>query len=155
MNIKQQLFTHDDRDRHEEKTAVSLQQQLNLIGHIQSATFGAALTFLLFTLRNQTLTGHEVFVLWLFLLVAPPAISATLLISPVWRLLPLARRINAIVGGFGVSWLAVLIFYIAMPGSVLLSFLYLLFMAGYMAVIIGLWFFLQRRATVADEPLFP
>ncbi len=140
------------------KTAVSLRQQLQFIQRLMSVALGAALTFLLFVFTDANYIGRAGAFLWLMLLFAPPAGSFLLLISPVWRLLPLNERSNTILLGFGISWLATLIFYVSSLSGYYaptwVRVLFLLFMAGYLLFMLGLGFFLQRYAA-HDETLFP
>ncbi|HRQ38230.1 MAG TPA: hypothetical protein PLD25_09980 [Chloroflexota bacterium] len=155
--MKQHLFDHEELL--ESATAVSLQRQLESILRILYLALGAALTFLLFAFSDATdYLGREGFFLWFMLFLGPPAVSFLLLISPTWRLLPLRRRINPILLGFWISWLAAFIFYIsALSGygtPLWLRLLYLLLVGGYLCFILGLSFFLWRRVTT-DETLFP
>lgn len=142
----------------EMKTAVSLHHQLQHIQRVLFMALGAALTFLLFALANADQIGSFGFFLWLMLLFGPSATSFLLLISPVWRLLALKERSNTILLGFGVSWLALLIFYVASlrggywPTWVRVT--YWLFLAGYLLFMLGLGFAMQRRSA-NDETLFP
>ena len=140
------------------KTAVSLRQQLQFIQRVMSVALGAALTFLLFVFTDAHHIGRAGAFLWLMLLFGPPAGSFLLLISPVWRLLPLNERSNTILLGFGISWLATLIFYVSSLSGYYaptwVRVLFLLFMAGYLLFMLGLGFFLQRYAA-HDETLFP
>ncbi|MBE2197298.1 MAG: hypothetical protein IAE79_01730 [Anaerolinea sp.] len=155
--MKQHVFDYEEVQ--EMATAVSLQRQLESIQRLMHMALGAALTFLLFALSGAVdYMGREGAILWLMLLFGPPAVSLLLLISPTWRLLPLNQRINPILLGLVVSWLATFVFYISSlsryGAPLWLRMLYLLFTVGYMFGILGFGFFLRRRATAA-ESLFP
>jgi hypothetical protein len=157
MRMKQQLFDYEEE--REMETAVSLRGQLELIQRMMFMALGAALTFLLFVIDDQPQVGRGGGILFLMLLLAPPAVSLMMLVSPIWRLLPLGRRVNTVMLGLGISWLALLIFYLAslsgFGAPLWLRMTYLLFTAGYLLLILGFWYFLQRRARAADESLFP
>ncbi|MFO7683787.1 MAG: hypothetical protein R6X34_27470 [Chloroflexota bacterium] len=155
--MKQQTF--DYGEVHEMATAVSLQRQMETIRRFMHMALGAALTFLLFALTDAHFIGREGIILWLLLLFGPPTASLLLLVSPTWRLLPLSQRLNPILLGLAISWLATFIFYASSISGfgvpLWLRMLYLLFTTGYLLGIIGFGFFLRRRATAADEALFP
>ncbi len=160
--MKQHHFEYEGFE--EMPMAVSLQRQLESILRLLHLALGAALTFLLFAFSGAAdYLGRAGFFLWLMLLLGPPAASFLLLISPTWRGLPLARRINPILLGFAVSWLAAFIFYISSLSGygtpLWLRLLYLLLVGSYLLFILGLSFFLWRRVTArrvtADETLFP
>jgi hypothetical protein len=157
MHMKQQMSDYDEME--EMATAVSLKRQMETIQRFLYMALGAVLTFLLFVLTNSPYISNQVAFLWLMLLLGPPAISLLLLISPTWRLLPLSKRLSPVMSGLSVSWLATLIFYVSSLSGyrspLWVSILYLLFMAGYLLLILGVWYFLQRRARAADESLFP
>lgn len=155
--MKQQSFDYGEVQ--EMATAVSLQRQMETMQRQLYMALGAALTFLLFALTDAGDIGREGFILWLLLLLGPPTLSLLLLVSPTWRLLPLSQRLNPILLGLAVSWLAAFIFYISSISGygapLWLRLMYLLFTAGYLLGILGFSFFLRRRATAAAETLFP
>jgi nitrate reductase NapE component len=155
--MKQQMFDYEEVE--EMATVVSLKRQMETVQRFLFMALGAALTFLLFALTDAAFIGHEGFILWLVLFLGPPAVSLLLLISPTWRRLPLGKRISPVMLGLSVSWLATFIFYVSsLSGYVAplwLRLSYLLFTAGYLLLILGFWYVLQRRARVADESLFP
>ncbi len=155
--MKQHLF--DNEELLESATAVSLQRQLESILRILYLALGAALTFLLFAFSGAAdYLGRTGFFLWLMLFLGPTAVSFLLLISPTWRRLPLARRINPILLGLSVSWLAAVTFYISWLGDygipLWLRLVCLLMVGSYLCFILGLSFFLWRRVTT-NETLFP
>lgn len=154
--MKQRLF--DDEEVEKMVTVVSLQRQIETVHRFLYMAFGATLTFLLFALTDLTGIGREGFILFLLLFLGPPTVSLLLLISATWRLLPLNQRINSIMLGLAISWLATFVFYISSLSGygtpMWLRMLYLLFTVSYLLGIIGFSFFLRHR-NMADETLFP
>ena len=155
--MKQQMSDYNEVE--EMATAVSLERQMETVQRFLYLALGAALTLLLLVLDDQPYIGRGGAILCLMLLLGPPAVSLLMLGSPIWRLLPLGRRINTIVLGLGISWLAFLIFYLSslsgFGSPFWLRLTYLLFTAVYLLLILGSWYFLQRRARAVDESLFP
>jgi hypothetical protein len=155
--MKQQMFDYEEVE--EMATAVSLKRQLETTQRFLFMAVGSALTILLFVLTDSPYISRPVAFLWLMLLLGPPAISLLLLVSPTWRLLSLSTRISPVMSGLSVSWLATLIFYVSSLSGyrspLWVSIFYLLFMAGYLLLILGVWYFLQRRIRAVDESLFP
>lgn len=155
--MKQQMFDYEEVE--EMATAVFLKRQLETIQRFLFMALGSVLTILLFVLTDSPYISRPVGFLWLMLLLGPPATSLLLLVSPTWRLLPLSKRINPVMAGLSVSWLATVIFYVSSLSGyrspLWVSIFYLLFIAGYLLLILGVWYVLQRRIRAADESLFP
>ncbi len=89
-------------------------------------------------------------VLWLFLEMFGLSIALTLLVSPYWRRIPFAERMNPVFGYFGAAWVGLVAFIFHVPATA--GFTYLVAAVGLVWLIA---FYLARRNRTRPEEIFP